>query len=260
MHSRLDRLAGMAGILLLVAACGGSAATAAPTASGPTSTPASTEAPTDAQTSDAPTDAATDGPAPSMPDLSTIFGSVDLLDSLDRYKISVEIAGASGTTKMDVTTIREPVAATKIDMTTAGQQISIVRIGEKAWLNQGGTGFIEVPAATVSTLTDVLAPEKLFASFENQDAFKYLTATGTEDKNGVQATHYHVDDQTPLPPGSESIPPGVNGDIWVSEEGYLVALEMSGINTDVTGQGTIDSMKIEVTNINDTGLTVEPPK
>ncbi len=182
MHSRLARLAGMAGILLLVAACGGSAATAAPTAAGPTSTPASTEAPTDAQASDAPTDAATDGPAPSMPDLSSIFGSVDLLDSLDRYKISVEIAGASGTTVMDVTTIREPVVATKIDMTTAGQQISIVRIGDKAWLNQGGTGFIEVPAATVSTLTDVLAPEKLFASFENQDAFKYLTATGTEDE------------------------------------------------------------------------------
>jgi hypothetical protein len=255
MTSRLARLAGMAGIALLIAACGGTAATAAPTTV-PEATVAPTQAPTDAQ----PTDAASNGPVPSLPDLSTIFGSVDLLDSLDRYKISVEIAGASGTTKMDVTTIREPVAATKIDMTTAGQQISIIKIAEKAWLDQGGTGYTEVPAAAVASLTDVLAPEKLFASFKNQDAFKYLTPVGTETKNGVQATHYHVDDQTPLPPGSESIPPGVNGDIWVSEEGYLVALEMSGINTDVTGQGTIDSMKIEVTNINDTGLTVEPPK
>ena len=249
----------MAGILLLVAACGGTARHGCAHDAGPTSTPALDRGTHRRAGVGPPTDAG-NGPAPSIPDLSSIFGSVDLLDSLGRYKISVEIAGASGTTVMDVTTIREPVVATKIDMTTAGQQISIVRIGEKAWLNQGGTGYIEVPAATVSTLTDVLAPEKLFASFENQEAFKYLTATGTEDKNGVQATHYHVDDQTPLPPGSESIPPGVNGDIWVSEEGYLVALEMSGINTDMTGQGTINSMKIEVTNINDTGLTVEPPK
>ncbi len=259
MTSRLARLAGMAGIALLVAACGGSAATTAPT-SAPEATAVPTEVPTDAQSPEAPTDAASNGPLPSLPDLSSIFGSVDLLDSLDRYKISVEIAGASGTTNMDVTTIREPVAATKIEMTTAGQQIAIVKVGDKAWLDQGGMGFVEVPAAAVANLTDVLAPEKLLASFQSQDAFKYLTPTGTESKNGVQATRYHVDDQTPVPPGSESIPPGVTGDIWVAEDGYLVALEMSGLNTDITGTGTIDSMQVEVTNINDAGLTVETPK
>ena len=116
-----------------------------------------------------------------------------------------------------------------------------------------------MPVATVATLTDVLAPEKLFASFKNQEAFKYLTAVGSESKNGVQATHYHVDDQTPLPPGSETIPPGAIGDVWVSEDGYLVALEFSGANTDVAGQGKIDSMKIEVTHVNDPALTVEQP-
>jgi hypothetical protein len=260
MTSRPIRLAALAGLALLIAACGATAATAAPTGAAPTATPAATEAPTEGQATEAPTDAATNEPLPSLPDLSSIFGSVDLLDSLDRYKISVEIAGASGTTMMNVTTIREPVVASQIDMNTAGQEISIIRIADKAWLNQGGMGYTEVPAAAVANLTDVLAPEKLLSSFQNQAAFQYLEATGTESKNGVQATHYHVDDQTTLPPGSETIPPGVVGDIWVSEEGYLVAVEMAGLNTDVAGQGTIESMKIEVTNINDTGLTVEPPK
>jgi hypothetical protein len=247
---------------LLVGACAASTSTAAPTATtAAVSSPAATETPTTppAAPSEAPTDAQASGPAASGPDLSSIFGSVDLLDSLDRYQLTVEMTGASGTTTMDVTTIREPVAASKIDMTTAGQQISIVQIGDKAWVKQGATGFIAVPASSVSTLTDVLAPEKLFASFKNEEAFKSLTAVGSETKNGVQATHYHVDDKTQLAAGSETIPPGAVADVWVSEDGYLVALEFSGAQTQVAGQGTIDSMKIEVSHINDPALEIAAP-
>src|SRR3954447_8114186 len=249
-------------VALVVGACAGSTATTAPTVTtaAPSQTAAATTAPTaaPAASSEAPTDASASGAA-GPPDLSTIFGSVDLLDSLDKYEIGIEIVDASGTTKMDMTTVREPVVASKVDMVTAGQQISIVRIGDKAWVKQGSTAFVAVPVAMVSTLTDVLAPEKLFASFRNQDAFKYLTPVGTETKNGVQATHYHVDDKTALPAGSETIPPGAMGDVWVSEEGYLVALEFSGANTEIPGQGTIESMKIEVSHINDPALEITPP-
>jgi hypothetical protein len=193
------------------------------------------------------------------PDLSSIFGSVDLLDSLDRYKISVEIAGGERDHEDGrVTTIREPVAATKIDMTTAGQQISIIKIADKALaqpgrhrLHGGAGGGDREPHRRPCAREAVRV-------VQNQDAFKYLTPTGTETKNGVQATHYHVDDQTPLPPGGRH-PPGVNGDIWDPRRLPRRPRDV-GINTDVTGQGTIDSMKIEVTNINDAALAVEPPK
>jgi hypothetical protein len=253
-------------LALLVAACGASTSTTAPTAAtASASAPRTSDAPVEsaAAASSEPSAGATDAqesqPPASGPDPSGIFGSVDLLDSLNRYEITVEIGGSNGTTNMDVTTIREPVIATKADVDTAGQQISIVRIGDKAWLKQGSSGYIPVPVATVSTLTDAFAPEKLFASFKNQPAFESLTAVGTETKNGVQATHYHVDDKTPLPPGSESLPPGAQGDVWVSEDGYLVALEFSGAATDVAGQGTVDAMKIEVSHINDPALEIHPP-
>ena len=138
--------------------------------------------------------------------------------------------------------------------------MSIIRIADKAWMKQGALDYVEVPAATITALTQMLAPEQLLGAFQGQDAFQYLTAVGTETKNGVQATHYHVDDQTQLPAGSETLPPGMMGDIWVSEDGFLVAVEMSGLNTDVAGQGTIESMSIQVTNINDPALTVEEPQ
>jgi hypothetical protein len=258
--------AGAIVLALVAGACAASTSTTAPTAATGSAAGSSTSqapAPSGTAASTDPSAAATDAarselPA-SSPDASGIFGSVDLLDSLDRYEITVEMAGSNGTSTMDVTTIREPVIATKADVDTAGQQISIVRIGDKAWLKQGTSGFIAVPVAAVSTLTDAFAPEKLFASFKNQPAFASLTAVGTETKNGVQATHYHVDDRTPLPPGSKSLPPGAMGDVWVSEDGYLVALEFSGAATDVAGQGTIDSMKIEVSHINDAGLEIQPP-
>jgi hypothetical protein len=256
MTRRPLRLAIVAGIVVLIAACGGS--TASPAAStGAGASPSASAAEPSAASSPSevasPSQAAVPG---ASPDLSQILGSVTKLDSLTSYQITITMQAAAGTTDIAVTSIRKPVEASRYDISTPqGQKIVVVRIGSDAWVSQDGTTFVKTPATAVTTMLDLFTPEALLGGFQKQDAFKALTAVGTETRNGVQTTHYHIDDTTPLPSDAKgTIPPGASADIWVSEEGYLVGLEAKGLASGMT------SMSLEVTHINDSGLKVEPPK
>jgi hypothetical protein len=257
MDRRSIRLAALAGVALLVVACGGSTASPAATGAASPSAEASV-APSAAASPSASAAASQAAVSPgATPDLSAIFGgSVTKLDSLTGYQIALSMEQAAGKTDINVTSVRKPVDASRYDISTPdGKKIVIVKIGNDGWVSQDGTTFVKTPAAALGGLLDAFTPEALLGGFEKQSAFKALTAVGTETKNGVQATHYHIDQNTPLPPDAAgTIPPGATADIWVSEDGFLVGLEAQGFGSDLT------SMSVEVTHINDPALKVDAPE
>lgn len=72
---------------------------------------------------------------------------------------------------------------------------------------------------------------------------------GSETKNEVETTHYRIDSSSVV--GSlASLPPGAAVDLWVSAEGFLVSMALSG--------GT-EGIVIDVFDINDPSITVERP-
>jgi hypothetical protein len=255
MHRHPICIATWAGIALLIAACGGS--TASRTATSAAAPPAAAPVAPSASPSASPSEAASQAAASrsGLPDLSEIFGSVTKLDSLTGYQISISIEQAAGKTDVTVTNVRTPVDAAHYDVTTPqGQKLSIVKIEEHGWVSQDGTTFVRTPLLALDSVLDPFTPVALFRAFQKQSAFKALTAVGTEEKHGVQATHYHIDENTPLPPtAAGTIPPGASADVWVAEDGFLVGLEAQGFGADLT------SMSVEVTRINDPTLKVEPP-
>jgi hypothetical protein len=190
------------------------------------------------------------------PDLAALFGTATRLDSLTSYQISMSTTQSAGTTTIDITSVRKPVDAARYDISTPdGKKVVVVKIGDDGWVSQDGTTFIKTPAAALGTMLNLFTPESLFGAFQKQESFlKSFAVVGTEEKNGVQATHYHVDSSTPLPsdaPGT--IPPGATADIWISEDGYLVALEAQNVSSDMS------AVTVEVTHINDPALKVDAP-
>jgi hypothetical protein len=250
MHRHPISLATLAGIAVLIAACGGS--TASPAASPSAAAVAPSASPSASASGVASQAAASPG---GRTDLSEIFGSVTKLDSLTGYQVSMSLEQAAGKTDVTVTKVREPTNAAHYDVSTPqGQNISIVKIEEHGWVSQDGATFERTPLLALDSVLDPFTPETLFRAFQKQSAFKALTAVGTEERNGVQATHYHIDENTPLPPtATGTIPPGASADVWVAEDGFLVSLDAQGFGADLT------SMSVEVTRINDPTLQVEPP-
>jgi len=244
MTSRLLRLAAPAVLAFLVAACGGTAATTPPTI-------APTAAPTEAAT-----EAATEGASPDLGALADLAGR---LAELDSYTVSLNVEGSAGKTSIVNTTVRKPVQASKYQVSTAdGQAIVAVTIGDEAWVSQDGTTFLKVPSTTVESMVSSLRPELLLAAFRVDQMADDLIAAGTETKNGQQATHYHIDDQTPVPPGGSTVPPGMTADFWITDDGLLVAFEASGLGDASSGQ--FETLDVQITQINDPSLTIERPE
>lgn len=255
MTSRWLRLAGTAGIALLIAACSGTTATSAPTGA-PTS--AATAAPTDAAT-EAPTDAASEAPTDgASPDLGALADFAARLAALDSYTVSMTVDGPAGKTSISTTTVRSPVEASRYEIGSPdGTTIAIVKIGDDAWVSQDGATYLKVPASTVDSMLGSVKPELLLGAFQLDAMANDTIAVGTETKNGQQATHYHIDDQTPVPAGGATVPPGMVADFWITDDGLLVAFEASGLGPSTGSQ--FDTLNVQITDINDPTLTVEEP-
>jgi hypothetical protein len=248
---RLLRAATTAAIALLIAGCGGSTATPAAT-----STTAPTTAPTAAATP-APSDVPSASPAASA-DTGAISDFASRLAALDGYEITMTIDGPAGKTSIDNTTVHKPTDASKYVVSSPdGKQVAIVRIGEDAWISQDGTTIVSVPASSVDSMIATVKPEVLLAAFDIGTMASDLVAQGTETKNGVQATKYHIDDSLPVPAGGPTIPPGMAIDYWVTDDGLLVALEASGVGSASNGQ--FDTLDVQMTHVNDPALTIDRP-
>lgn len=241
------RSAGRAGALLIpiaiaIAACGGT--TTSPSA---TSGSGASSAPTTAPATATPAaSSATASAAPSFPIAIPSFDIGQLtagLENVDSYKVSISVNGEEQIKGIVVT---KPELARDY---TLKDGTRVVVIGDKAWMAQAGGTLTSVPGALVTGMFAAFDPTLLVGAFSGPQWAASSLDQGKEQKNGVEATHYHIDSTTAA--GMTSFPSGGNVDLWVSDEGILVALEATGFPS--------GDLSIQVTAIDDPANKVETP-
>jgi hypothetical protein len=241
------RPAGRAGSLLtlfalVLAACGGS--TSSPSTSGapggnPTPTPAAVTA------------TATPGSDPSASDPGTAIPSFDIgqlangLENVDSYRVVMTTDGKETYKGVVVT---KPVLSRDL---TIGGTTRIVVIGEEAWIGEGDAPPKPVPAALAKGMFAALDPALIVGAFGGPQWAQSSLSKGVEQKNGVNAHHYVIDSTT-LVGGFAGVPAGASINIWIADEGYLVAWES-------TGFGAGGDTSIQVTGIDDPANKVDRP-
>jgi hypothetical protein len=236
------RLAAVGLLALALAACGGATATTTPdtgtTAPEPTAAPPETAPPVDG--------ASPEASAIVLPsfDPSAILEN---LEGIDSYKISMSTDGEVGYSAVVVT---KPELARDITFGAGDDAQHIVVIGDEAWMGTNG-GFQPVPGEMAGGLLAAFDPILLAGGFATPGAWSGAEDQGTEERNGVQAKHFHIDSET-FSGTFAGMPAGASIDAWIAEEGgYLIALEV--VNEE--GQGFV----IDVTDINDPANVVERP-
>jgi len=226
-------------LVLVVAACGGgstpapsSAASAEPSSAGASAEPSSAGASAEPSSAGA-------SAAPSL----DVTGAAEALQNIDSYKMTITSDAGS----FEAVVIRQPEPAREITITDGSTVTRIVIIGDQAWLDDGSGSYTELPAAMVGAFTGMFDPLLLVGAADAWSSGWALV--GTEDKNGVQARHLHVD-ATTLGAAAAGFPPGATVDIWVADAGYLVAWETTGLGADSS---------IQISNVNDPANKVEAP-
>jgi len=215
---------------LAVAACG-SSATPVP------STAASAEPSSGGASAEPSSGGASAGPS------FDATGAAQALENIDSYKMT--ITSDAGT--FEAVVIRQPQPARAITISDGSSVTRIVIIGDQAWLDDGSGSYTEVPSAMVGAFTGLFDPLLLVGAADSWSSG--WAVVGTEEKNGVQARHLHLDSTT-LGAGISGFPAGGAVDIWVAEAGYLVAWETTGLGADSS---------IDVSNVNDPANKVEAP-
>ena len=201
------------GVVVLVAACSGSTSSGAPSI-GPS---AITSAPP-------PAPAGSGGLVlPSLPFPLPSFDSSSLtagLANVDSYKVAITLGGDQSLTG---TVVTKPVLSRDYTMQDGTH---VVVISDQAWVGKAGTTPQQVPSAIAQGLFAVFDPTLLVGAFSGPAVASAATDQGKETKNGVQATHYHVDSTSAN--ALAGLPAGATIDLWIADAGYLVALEAKG--------------------------------
>jgi hypothetical protein len=240
-------VAGRAGALLvpiamLLAACDGATGSAAATASGGTS--GTSAAPS---TGTVPSQATGESPDASFPiaipsfDVSAITKG---LENVDSYRISITVNGVEQYKGVVVT---KPVLSR--DLTISGGT-RVVVIGDEAWVGQGSEPLKSVPSQMAAPMFAAFDPTLLVGAFSGPEWAQSALDKGAEEKNGVQAHHFLIDSTTAVG-GLSGVPAGASINVWIADEGYLVAWES-------TGFGGSD-ISIQVTGVDDPTNKVDRP-
>jgi hypothetical protein len=247
------RHAGWAGALLIpialvIAACSGAASSSAPstapgssagTGNGPSAAPA-----TRAPASQPP--AASDGAIPSIGAIPSFdLGQlVDHLAAVDSFRVSITV---NGTEQYKGIVVNKPVKAS--DLVVPGGT-RIVTIGEEVWLGTAGGALQPAPAALAQGLLKNFDIGAMVSAYSGAGWAESSANMGTEQKNGVTATHYHIDGTT-IAAGFNSLPAGATLDVWIAEAGHVVAVEAN----DFPG----GDVSIQVTGVDDPANKIERP-
>ncbi len=235
----------LAGLVLILAACGGGAS---PSPSAPAS--ASPPASPSAAPSVEPSPSASEGALPSVPDID-LDAAAQALENVDSYRLRMAIEGANAAT-IEATIIRRPELAQDVVITTGESSQHLVIVGDQAWIDPGNGTLVPVPLSTVQGMATLFDPVVLASGLNQPGVIEALDEVGTEEKNGVPTTHYHLDGQSPTGQLA-SLPPGSTFDVWIAEDGYMVSMVAVGIDA------TTPSVSMDVSNINDPANVVEAP-
>ncbi len=240
------RTAGRAGALLfsialVIAACGGNTASGVPASGG---IGASTAAPSTAVLA-SPATGAGGSPEASFPFAIPSFDVGELtkgLDKVDSYRVAISVGGVEQYKGVVVT---KPVLSR--DITISGGT-RIVVIGNEAWVAEGSGPLKSVPSQLAMTMFAAFDPTLLVGAFSGPQWAQSSVDKGAEQKNGINAHHLVIDSSTAAVTG---LPAGASINLWIADEGYLVAWESTG-----TGGGDIS---IQVTGVDDPANKVERP-
>jgi hypothetical protein len=253
-HVRLLSLAAAA--LLVVAACGSATPatttpTDAPTAAPATPAPSAAVVPTGAPASE----------APGGSDLD-LGGAAGALDDIEKYQIDMTISGLVPGVTDEITMtgiIDQPNDAYQLEMTgfsaiPGAAAFSLIVIGNDAWMDAGGTGYMKQPggATAFDSIRTGFAPGALLTSVPTTGIG--WNKIGDETKNGVGTGHYHVDAGT-VPAFAAELGSDAAMDIWLADDGgYLVSMILTG-----TQAGAAVSMSMDLSRVNDASISIEAP-
>jgi hypothetical protein len=245
MTIRLRLATMLAGVVLVLAACGGTASPS-PSATASASSPASAQP--SVEPSAAPS--ASEGALPSIPDID-LDAAAQALENVDSYRLRMAVEGANAAT-IEATVVRRPEVAQDVVITTGGTSQHLIIVGDEAWIDPGAGTFVSVPLTTVQGMTRLFDPVLLASGLNQPGVIGGLDLIGPEEKNGVPTTHYHLDGQSPVGQLA-SLPPDAVFDVWIAQEGYMVSMVASGIDP------TTPSVSMDISNINDPANVVEAP-
>ncbi|HLX36026.1 MAG TPA: hypothetical protein VKR30_12390 [Candidatus Limnocylindrales bacterium] len=247
---RLSVVSSVLAAVALVAGCSSAASSGSPAATEAASAPATAGAATPAGTV-----AAGETPGASV----DVGDSAQQLANLSSYKITMQTTGATSS-NVTVIVVNGASPARQVTSQSGSESFSIIEIGNDVWVDQGTGKYVKnaMSKAAADAMLNAFDPLVIMTAMEKQPDLSYLQNQGTEQKNGVSAVHLHADSNTTLPAGATPLPAGTVFDLWVATDGgYMVALEGSGLAA--AGNGDIDTIQLEVTNINDSSLTITPP-
>jgi len=260
---------GIVGALAL-AACGGSASQA------PTGDTGATPAPGDSIAS-----GQTEAPTPETPvesvsggDGSEAFSAATTaLDALDSYAFRVEIESTSTSNGVATTShsvysgvvVNKPTKANSLQIAeldadgNATSGTEFVVIGAEAWLRDvGSTEWTSMPAAQVGAMFQAFRPEQMFGTYFAGFGGNFTTV-GTENKNGVDATHYQGDEALGALLGSIA---GVNGtwssDAWIANGGGFLVHSEAGVEAAAGTDGGSFRIVVDITDPNSAGPVERP--
>ena len=100
-------------------------------------------------------------------------------------------------------------------------------------------------------IRDRFDPTLMVGMFSGPEWAQSSLDKGSEQKNGVSAHHFLIDSTTAAG-GFTGVPAGASINLWIADEGYLVAWESVGF----AGGG---DMSIQVTGVDDPANKVERP-
>ncbi len=202
-------------------------------------------------------------PAPSIAavDLGAAAGDVS---SLSSYQEDITVTNGDQVQKLSVLATTTPVKSTQYSLKGGGTEpdtdfISIEGTG--AWMRQGGgtATWTAIPtgAEAIVSMFDALAPDQLINTYALSTIAKTLMIAGTEEHNGVQATHYHLDASTAPLVGATGFPTDGTFDAWVATDGgYLVGLAWGGTDTS-TGNHVM--LQVDISRVNDSSISIQAP-
>lgn len=198
------------------------------------------------------------------------------LDALDSYAFRVEI-NQSSTSNGTTTTTRNLYVGVAVNRPTEANALEIseldadgnvtsgtafIVIGTDAWLKDvNDTAWTAMPAGQSGSIVAMMTsfrPEQMFGTYFAGIAGNFANS-GTESKNGVDATHYKGDEAVGALLGTIA---GVNGtwtsDVWIANDGGFLVHSEAGVEAAAGTDGGSFHIIVDITDPNSAG-PIEPP-
>jgi hypothetical protein len=157
-------------------------------------------------------------------------------------------------------------AAWRMTVGEGGNEVRVVIVGDRTWFFSDGV-WAESPKMPRGPSASLLLPEKLSDAIIDEEAFR-----GREPKreqiNGMETLHYSTTgaglEFLALLTGSSEPGAEFDGDVktnlWLTEDGgYPVRMVIDAGGTDTEGREISVQLEMNVTDLNDPGIEIEPP-